>query len=61
MTVMENKDCEKEVDVDQGWMIYFHTFLVVDSLGSWVAKAVLETVAEGEARTWFIHLSKGSL
>lgn len=61
MIAMENKDCEKEVDVDQGWMIYFHIFLVAASLDSWAAKAVPETAAEEEERTWFIHLSKSLL
>lgn len=61
MTAMENKDCEKEVDVDQGWMIYFLTFLVADSSGSWVARAVPEMAVEEEERTWFIHLSKNTL
>lgn len=61
MTVMENKDCEKEVDVDQGWMIYFPTFLVADSSGSWAARAVPETAVEEEERIWFIHLSKSTL
>lgn len=61
MTAMENKDCEKEVDVDQGWMIYSLTFLVADSSGSWAARAVPETAVGGEERTWFIHSSKNTL
>lgn len=60
MTAMENKDCEKEADVDQGWMIYFHTFLVGDCSGSWAARVGPETEVEEEERTWFIHLSKST-
>lgn len=60
MTAMENKDCEKEAAVDQGWMIYFPTFLVADSSGSWAARVAPETEVEEEERTWFIHLSKSA-
>lgn len=61
MTAMGNKDCEKEAAADQGWTIYFPTFLVADSLGSWAARAVPGTVVEEEERTWFIHSSKDTL
>lgn len=59
MTVMENKACGKEVGVALGWMTSSLTFLVVDSLDSWVDKEAAPGMGvAGEARTWSIHSSK---
>lgn len=43
----------------QGWTISSPTFLVVDSLDSWVARGVAPGMeVGGEERTWFTHSSK---
>jgi len=53
---MENKVCGKEVGAAQGWTTSSPTYLVVDSLASWVARGVaLAMEVGGEERTWSIH------
>lgn len=56
---MENKACEKVAGVAQGWTISSPTSLEVDSLASWVDRAVDPGMeVGGEEKTWSIHSSK---
>lgn len=53
---MENRDCGKEVGVDQGWTISSPTSLAADSLDSWGAREEAPGMeVDGEERTWCIH------
>lgn len=59
MIAMENKACGKVEGVAQGWTISSPTSLEVDSLASWVDRAVDPGMeVGGEEKTWSIHSSK---